>query len=175
MGRMRIRGPNQPGDDFSPDDFLITAGIIIIGVILYYSIPEVYKRTHWTKADYAMVEGKFNNAIELVEKSHVKDNLAKLELYNKIYYYATEKAGINDPDHPILEKLYTHGVERKDPILFFDKKKGEKGRLWGHYGKWTSTFPVWKKKLPITRRSPRTGRRQTRRNHSSAIARDSFR
>ena len=47
----------------------------------------IYDKTHWTKADYAMVEGKFNNAIELVEKSHVKDNLAKLELYNKIYLY----------------------------------------------------------------------------------------
>ena len=122
----------------------------------------IYEKTHWTKADYAIVEGQFTDAINFVENSRIKEDDTKLKLYKKIYEYATNEAGIEDPDHPILKRLYSHGVERKDPILFFDKRKGPRRGLWGHRGKWTPTFPVWKKKMPFTRRSSRKSSRQTR-------------
>ena len=122
----------------------------------------IYEKTHWTKADYAMVEGQFTDAINYVENSQIKDEYTKNILYNKIYKYATNEAGIEDPDHPILKRLYSHGVERKDPVMFFDKRKGPRRGLWGHRGKWTPTFPVWKKKMAFTRRSSRKSNRQTR-------------
>jgi len=120
-------------------------------------IKYIYKKTHWTKADYAIVEGRFTDAIKFIEKSETKDEETKLKLYKKIYEYATQEAGINNPDDPILVQLYNHGIKRVDPILFLDKKKGP------HGGRWTKEFPEWKKKMPATRRNGRKSKRQTRR------------
>ena len=60
-----------------------------------------------------------------------------------MYKFATQEAGISDPDDPILLKLYKHGVFRHDPIFFRSK------------GKWTRTFPRSKKKLTIKRTTTR--------------------
>ena len=132
-----------------------------IGTTINYGmikpIKYIYNKTHWTKADYAIVEGRFTDAIKFIENSETKDEDTKLRLYKKIYEYATQEAGINDPDHPILVKLYSHGVKRVDPILFLDKKKGL------HGGRWTPTFPSWKRKLSVTRRNLRRSMRKTRR------------
>ena len=138
--------------------YLTVLNIILIGQVSLW----IYEKSHWTKADYAIVEGNFTEAINFVEHSKIKDDAIKLKLYEKIYEYATNNAGIDDPDHPILKRLYSHGVERHDPVLFFDKRKGPRRGLWGHRGRWTPTFPVWKKKMPFTRRSSRTSNRQTR-------------
>jgi hypothetical protein len=126
----------------------------------------IYKKLHWTKADYSIVEGRFNDAIDFIENSREKDDEFKHELFKKVYRYATQKAGISDPDHPILQRLYNNGIIRRDPIMFWDKKKGQPGHMWGRRGKWTKTFPIWKKKMEYTRRTPRRSNRQTRRNSS---------
>ena len=123
---------------------------IVFG-ILFYGMVEAgiygYKVTHWTKADRAMVEGRFDAAIEFIEHYKQKDEKFKFELYNKVYKFATQEAGISDPDDPILLKLYKHGVFRHDPIFFRSK------------GKWTRTFPRSKKKLSIKRNTTRKSRR----------------
>jgi len=63
-----------------------------------------------------MVNERYEEAIQFVEDSHVKDEQTKLNLYKKIYKYATTKGRITDPDDPILVRLYKHGVDRVDPI-----------------------------------------------------------
>ena len=123
---------------------------IVFG-ILFYGMVEAgiygYKVTHWTKADRAMVDGRFDAAIEFIENSKQKDEAFKFELYKKVYQFATQEAGISDPDDPILLKLYKHGVFRHDPILFRSK------------GKWSKTFPRSKKKLSVKRNTTRKSRR----------------
>jgi hypothetical protein len=123
---------------------------IVFGILLYGMVEAGiygYKTSHWTKADRAMVEGRFDAAIEFIEHSKQKDEKFKFELYKKVYKFATQEAGISDPDDPILLKLYKHGVERRDPIFFRSK------------GKWTRTFPRSKKKLSIKRNTTRKSRR----------------
>ena len=115
----------------------------ILAIVMLHAGIYGYKATHWTKADRAMVEGRFDAAIEFIEHSKQKDDAFKLKLYNKVYKFATQEAGISDPDDPILLKLYEHGVERRDPILFRSK------------GKWSKTFPRSKKKLTIKRNKTR--------------------
>lgn len=139
LGIRRYR-PND-GDPF----FMIVFGILLYGMVeagIYG-----YKASHWTKADRAMVEGRFDAAIEFIEHSKQKDEKFKFELYKKVYKFATQEAGISDPDDPILLKLYKHGVFRHDPIFFRSK------------GKWTRTFPRSKKKLSIKRNTTRKSRR----------------
>jgi len=139
---------HSDGDPF----FSIVFGILFFGMVEagIYGTKKVYKASHWTKADRAMVDGRFDAAIEFIEHSKQKDDKFKLELYKKVYMFATQEAGITDPDDPILLKLYKHGIRRQDPILYWDK------------GKWTPVFPTWKKKLTIKRNIKR--RRQTRRS-----------
>ena len=72
----------------------------------------IYKKLHWTKAERAMVNERYEEAIQFVEDSHVKDEETKLNLYKKIYKYAITKGRITDPEDPILVRLYKHGVER---------------------------------------------------------------
>jgi hypothetical protein len=136
------------GDAF----FMIVLGILFYGMVEagIYGTKKLYKASHWTKADRAMVDGRFDAAIEFIENSKQKDDKFKLELYRKVYMFATQEAGISDPDDPILLKLYKHGVKRYNPILYFDK------------GRWTPVFPSWKKKLTIKRNIK--SRRQTRRS-----------
>ena len=117
-------------------------GILSVGIIIVGG-KAIYKATHWTKADRALVEGRFDAAIDFIEHSKQKDDAFKLQLYKKVYEFATQEAGISDPDDPILLKLYERGVERRDPILFRSK------------GKLTRTFPRSKKKLTIKRNKTR--------------------
>ena len=59
--------------------YLTFLSAMLAGQVFSY----IYEKTHWTKADYAMVEGQFTDAINYVENSQIKDEHTKSILFNK--------------------------------------------------------------------------------------------
>jgi hypothetical protein len=55
--------------------------VVVNGV--KYPFSYIYKKVHWTKAERAMVNERYQEAIQFVEDSNVKDEETKLNLYKK--------------------------------------------------------------------------------------------